>query len=296
MNGSEKPKNDTTGTETDEMVNAVESLEDIKDEATGDVALEEFDKVGELPVAETQTGDTERPEGEDSVVKGDLGWDKERQRADQAEANFRKTQQEKITLESKLETTGERIKELEKQLAELTKTEEVNLNEIDESITDPNVIKAIRSLQSQLKIQEARAQKLEQAKAEIETRMKADRDQINQEQSRSQIISSIETKLHKRLGVENPVRFRNDAIEMANEICADRGYSPGDRYEAAEMLEDCYIEIINAAKSANQKGNSRSSIPTDTGKGSGSAPVSSEQNKPCSLKQAVKELRKNVGL
>mgnify|MGYP001614992026 FL=1 len=104
MNGREDKQG--TPVETNEMDGAIESLDDIKDDADGDVDVEEFDTEGVVKEPDkTQGGDSAPvPSGEDV---GATGWDKERQRADQAEANLRKTQQERDTLTGKVDATNE---------------------------------------------------------------------------------------------------------------------------------------------------------------------------------------------
>lgn len=280
--------------ETDEMAGAMESLEDVENDTGGDVELGEFDKPTEPVVESPEKDKAGAPVPAGETANGDhAGWDKERQRADQAEANFRKMQQERDALAGKVDATNETIKQLESQLAKLAASEEVNLDSTDLSDTNPDVLKAIKSLQSQLKSQQVRADRLEQAKLDIENQIKTDHQEANREQVRQKIIVSLEGKLQKHMNMENPAKYRNEAIQKANQICEDRGYSPADRYEAAEMLEQCYLDLAAGTKS---KGKPRSSIPTDTGKGSGAAPVVSEVNKPCSLRDAVKDLAKKVGI
>lgn len=275
--------------EHEEMDAAVESLDDLKEES-GDVDLDQFDKAAEAEdnASQDQAGaQAEAPDQE---------WDKQRQRADQAEAGRRKIEQEKAALEAQASGHTVRIKELESQIAELTKDQDVNLDDADEAVTDPRVIKKLKLLDAQLKTEQQKRADLEKTMLQEAAKLQAEREEAAKERTQQKVIADIESRLAKRYGVANPVQFRNRAIQMANEICEDRGYSPETTLEAARILEDCYFELADAQTKNKPKSQTRPAVPTDSGKGSSSSPVSAEQKKSCGIREHMRDFRKSLGL
>lgn len=278
-----------TEVEVDEMQDAVESIDDLTDDdPTGDVDLSEFGITEDDDVTDTTPKDKTKPDTKPE-------WDKERQFRDQAnaaEAKMRQAQQAAQQAEARAEQASKDLKEMQKKLDELAEVEDVNLDDIDEDVNDPKVIAAIKAMKKQIKRTMEKAERLEKDKEEIVSQIVRSQKESDKEKANQEIIDSVEGKLAKRFGIKNPASLRNEAIRMANKICIDRGYSPKDRYESAEMLEECYFKLAKNSKPA--KDSTKPSVPTDTGKGSSSAVVKAETDKPCSLNQAVKDLRKKL--
>lgn len=274
------------------MVTEAQELEQLE-HAHGEAPDSDFDD----PIDTTMSEEFVDVEEEDSQPKKDTSqkasdtpkdeakpdekpeWDKERQRADQAEANYRKADEKVQATESKLEVQANQIESMQKRLDQFAKDHEVDLNEADPNMVDPTVLKALKSMQVKIDAATERADRLEQAKDELAKDLKNQAQNARQEQAKSDIVSDIEE--------EFPAKFRNEAIRKANQIVTDRGYAPVDRYEAAKILRGCYKELA-APKTAPKK----ATVPTDTG--GGGTPVVSDDDKPTTLKERANFWRQKL--
>jgi hypothetical protein len=208
-------------------------------------------------------------------------WDKERQRADQAEANFRKTSTELDSTRAKLDAQGKQIESMQKSLDEYAKANEVSPDELDDELVDPGVKKVLKSMQAKVDAAKAEVETLKQARDDITKRLNADAADTRRASQQAKIIADIEA--------EFPSKLRNAAIAKADKVCKDRGYAPEDRHEAYMLLRAAYKEL--AEKPATH---SKTSVATDTGASANT--VVSEDNKPTTLKEAANQWRKKLGL
>lgn len=242
---------------------------------------DEAEQVVEPESTEEQAEQAEKVEVKTEEVKPQPeAWDKERQRADQAEANFRKAQAERQSIEAKLSAESEKAKSLEEKLSTYVKANEINLDDIDSEYTDPKLVNVLKAMQSQIAEANARAAKLEEVKERYE-QVEREKDLTNaRENAKNEIIADIEA--------EYPAKHRNEAVKLADKICADRGYSPKDRYEASKLLRQCYKDLASkeVVKPKVEK------VPTDTGQGGN--PTVTTEVKSGSIKSVAAEWRKKL--
>lgn len=205
-------------------------------------------------------------------------WDTERQRADQAEANFRKLQREKQEIESRYQETAKKAEELEAKMAEFAKANDVNLDELESEFVDPTAYRVIKSMKDKLSSLEKLAsdyKKAEQDRQRIEQERHIEQAK---EQAKSEILADIESEFSPQ--------FRNDALKMANEICEKRGYAPQDRYEASKILRQCYKDIASKKKTT-----AKPDVPFDTGKATTTASPKTGEVKPGTLREVAAQMR-----
>ncbi len=239
------------GTENEMLENGTLENEDGLSELEQSLGIE--------PESESETEPETPPAGEQEKEK-ESEWNKEKQRADQAEANLRKIQQERQAMEARLVDAQKKAETLEAKLSEFAKANDIDLDEIDQDITDPKVVKALKVMKQQIEAANSRAAELEKVKESYEASERNKQIELQIEKSKAEIIEDIEQ--------EFPAKFRNEALKMADEVCAKRGHSPADRYEAHKILRNCYKELAAKSKPAETK----KTVPTDTGKGGGAIP------------------------
>ena len=255
---------DANANETDDLENAF---------------LAEFDDNAE-DAEDAAADDNEAGKAKDDGPKGET-WDKERQRADQAEANFRKEQDSRQELETKLNDQAEKTQAMQDKLEELAKVNDVDLTEIDEEMTDPVVVKALKAMQSKIDKANAKAESLEKVAEGYRQNEQAKETTAARSKAQDEIVADIEE--------EYPAKYRNEAVKAADAICKERGYSPRDRYEASKLLKSCYKALASKKKAP---ASDDEKIPTDSGKGSSS--VAETKGKGGSIKDLANQWRKKL--
>lgn len=196
------------------------------------------------------------------------GWDKDRQRVDQLQANVSKIASEKAEVDSQLSEMAERAREtqetvarLSEQLANAKATQSVD-ESLDSDLYDDKLIKKINALEiavanaeksrgedrTQIKeLQDAKAQFEENAENELEVTRKADRKEL------------ILTDLDKEFGS----KFRNEALKLAQDEVDQTGKAPDGEYAVHMLLRKHYTQLSltpNTTKTF-------SSVQVDTGDG-----------------------------
>jgi vacuolar-type H+-ATPase subunit I/STV1 len=207
-------------------------------------------------------------------------WDSERQRADQAEANFRKLQREQSEKEAKLDAAIKQSEALQAKLDEIAKANDIDLDSMDTALVDASVLKVLKATKDRVDAANRRVSELEKVAKGYEEQKVKDQIATQQEQAKQEILADIEA--------EFPAKFRNEAIKMADKICADRGYSPSDRYEASKLLRSCYKRLSETKPSPKP-------ATTDTGTKTATASPK-EEVKPGSLREVMAQMRKKAGL
>jgi hypothetical protein len=228
----------------------------------------------------------QQPETAEATPAPDLAkpeWDAERQRADQAEANFRKLQREKAEIESKAQQTEAKIAEYEAKLAEVAKANDINLDGMEDEFVDPAAYRVVKSLQQKLSSLETLANDYKKQEQERQAKEKERQLEQSREQAKNEILTDIES--------EYGVQYRNDALKMADSICEKRGYPPQDRYEAATILRKCYRDL--STKKATPS--SKTPVSTDSGKTT-TAASPKEDVKPGTLREVMQQMRAKAGL
>jgi len=245
---------------------------------------QEFQDISPEPESkkETEKGKEEKPSETDSEREA---WDKERQEIDQAEANYRKANSELTATKTELESQKNLIKTLQDKLSGYAKANEVNIDELDEELVDPNIKRALKSMQLSLDEANSRAESLEKSRDRITQMLQNQEEESTKQKNRAEIIADIEE--------EFPPKYRNEAIKLANQFCTKRGSAPADRYESAKILRRFYKQVADADKAKSSTSKQATSVATDTG-GASSGVVSNEPNKPVTLKEAANQWRKKL--
>jgi chromosome segregation ATPase len=267
-------------------VKAMKDEMEVLEKVHGEADLEEFDAPYEDGIdhlGSEEFVEEEAQPKEDTSQKASAEekpeWDAERQRADQAEANFRKAQTQLEEANAKLERQDKSIETLTQRLDKYAEAHDVNLDEIDTDIVDPNVVKALKGMKAQIDAANARAETLEKARDDISQKLENDNRAAAREAEKAEIIAAVEE--------DYPSKFRNRAIEMANDICTKRGYAPRSATESLRILRSCYKKLAGETKTEKTE-----DVATDTGAGSTS--VVSEAPKETTMKDAVSEWRKKL--
>lgn len=243
-----------------------------------DASIEEFnaDETAEQQAEASPVTGTSNPAAEQTSTEKPE-WDKERQRADQAEANLRKIQADR-------ETLAARLSDAEKKLADFAKANEIDLDD-PELMVEPKLVTVIKGLKSKVEL-------LEQVKANFEATERNKALEAAREQARNEIIADIES--------EFPAKFRNEAIKLANDAIAkgafgfgDNGQplSPPNEYQAAKLLRQFYKQLASKPAASTQK----PAVATDTGKKTVAAAPAESEVKEGSLREVAAQLRKKAG-
>jgi exonuclease VII large subunit len=211
-------------------------------------------------------------------------WDTERQRADQAEANFRKATQEREELASRLDATSKSAESLQAKLDEYAKANDVDVDNLDADLIDPNVLGVLKTMKRHVEAADNRVKQLENVAKTYEQSSRQQELAQAQEKTKNELLSDVEGES------EVFPKFRNEAIAMADKVCADRGYSPVDRYEAAKILRGCYQKV-----SVKPKTTTKTPIPSDTGTATVAA-TPKEEIKSGSLRDVIQQYRAKAGL
>lgn len=280
----------------DENFEVNNGIEEINLPSIPEAGDDEFIIGGDEPDDTGATGTDEPAGGEptpdnvpakEETPKKSETWDKERQRADQAEANLRKAQERLRTMESDAASAHETAKSLQDRLDGILQENAVKIEDIDEDINDPKLLEYIKSMKIQIDRANERSDRLEKVASDYVDAEKAKQAEASKEEAKSEIIADIEGDF--------PAKYRNQALEKANEICTARGFAPKDRYEAAKILRTCYKELADAdkGKTAPSANKGKTSVPTDSGKG-GLNVVKTEPPKAGALRDLAAEWRQKL--
>jgi len=218
-----------------------------------------------------QTKDDEAAARELVIASEARQFDKDRQRADQAEANLRKARQEKEQLGAQLAEMQAKHTELSQKVAELTAGKAAEdqvtqlLPEFDpENMTGdeiakalPQIAKVIRDLNKELATLKTKAER-------SDTERQQQRQQSEAEKQKNAIFQKVCTRLEGKHGAG----LRNRAIEVMEKRIETEG-EPATQAEATLMLDECFAQAKEEAKTKekDKPSRKRSETPTDTGGG-----------------------------
>jgi len=209
----------------------------------------------EQKVEEGQQQEPEKQEGD---------WNKEKQRADQLEANLRKKQQELDYALNRVADNEQKLQTIQKKLEEASASKQKQEKRSDRLPVDEYgqpLIKVIEELESELSaIKTQNKELVDKAKSFEEEQQLTKQQQLQRER---------ENKILDAMDKEFGAKFRNEARELAvkkyNEMTTREreGWSDAD---AVILVRDCYRELAEADK---QK---KKAPVQDTGDG-GTAPM-----------------------
>ena len=191
---------------------------------------------------------------EEPVVDKKPEWDKERQRADQAEANLRKSQEKIAASDLKSQQLERTVSDLQDKMSQIEAVKGLDLTELNPDDADvPDVVREYAKMSKALKETTTKLTALEQ-KAD---RYEQDAESNRQEREKDSIIERICKPLDKKYGAA----LRNEARKRAEEIVAERGFAPKDALECHQMLEEQYVTLKEEASKK------ETVIPSDNGRG-----------------------------
>lgn len=183
-------------------------------------------------------------------------WDKDKQRADQAEANLRKILEEKEDLDGRLNAQAEKVAALEKRLQQ--QADKVDIEDLDPNVADiPDVVRVNKKLIDELKASKEKLAKLETAEAEFRAMMA----EQQAEKTKQQRIEKILKPLDEEFGA----KYRNAAYKLANEAVAKGEPAPSDHIDGYLFMRKFYKQAIDAEKKSTES--AEESVSLDTGGG-----------------------------
>jgi chromosome segregation ATPase len=205
-------------------------------------------------------------------------WDKERQRADQAEANLRKSNSKLAEVELQANQMQNTVSELQGKMAQIEAVKGLDLTDLDPNEADlPDIVKEYAKMSTAMKDMTSKMTALEQKATQYES----DAASTRQERERASDIERICKPLDKKYGQS----LRNEAIRLAEEVVAERGFAAVDALECHQMLEKQYISLAKDASGKDKP------APSDNGRG-GSKTSFGDDIKPGKLTDVMSQIRK----
>jgi len=205
-------------------------------------------------------------------------WDKERQRADQAEANYRKSEARVGVADLKTQQLERTVSELQGQMKQIEAVKGLDLTKLDPNEADvPDVVREYAKMSEALEGAIGKITALEQKATQYEN----DASNNRQEREKEGVIERICKPLDTKYGVS----LRNEARRLAEEEVEARGFAPKDALECRDMLEKHYIVL---SKEASKK---KETVPSDSGRG-GSKVSFGDNITPGKLTDVMGQIRK----
>ena len=206
-------------------------------------------------MSDTETKETEKQE----TTEQDEKWSKEKQRADQAEANYRKLVAERDGIAAGVSERDGKIAALEQKIADLAEAKDVPVEDLlDPDLVDAKTIKTVSKMANQIREQQKKIEKLAKLADSFQEKAK-------KQDAKTQKEKIIE-KLLKPLDEEFGAKYRNKAKKLADSL-VDEGkeQQPGDIIEANTLMRKCYLQV---KKEAEEKVEKKKPVQTDNGSSS----------------------------
>jgi len=168
-------------------------------------------------------------------------FDKDRQRADQAEANLRKEKNRREQLENELTSLRTTAELLQSQVVELSKSKKDadelsdQLPDIPDDASTEDLARAHKAMNKLIKNLFKTVGELRQSTSRHQQETRAEREQREAAEHRNATLDKVCTRLEKKHGAG----LRNRAIALMEKRIED-GEQPGDPTEATLMLDDCF--------------------------------------------------------
>ena len=224
---------------------------------------------------------------DEQQIDKDEKWDKEKQRADQAEANYHKISERFNELKDGYENSLTAVNELRTEitsLKELKKEVKEEISELDDAAADPTVIRYIKRLNDQIK------------KAQLDLAIASGKiAQYEQTESQKEEEQRIEKAKEDILSVCDELhgaKYRSKANLMADKLVND-GLEPRPLTapRAIALLSKCYKKVKTEEEEAGKKTVKQTS--TDTGQGGVSFDFG-EDIKDGSLQDVLAQMKKKI--
>ena len=221
-------------------------------------------------------------EKKEETKKDQETWDKERQRADQAESVAAKarteTQQYATALEDTKSQLAEATQKLESSQKE-TQDKKDELNLMDSALVDSNVISNFEKVQAKETVNAAKLAELEKFKVQYETDRKDRLQKDAVDKARDEILTDCDSEFSPK--------FRTEALKMADEL-VDSGKEkrPVDKYGGYKLMRECYRKVSEKETSG------KADAAVDTGAG-GAPPVKKAARKAGTMKEVLADMKKD---
>ena len=219
---------------------------------------------------------------EEPVVDNKPEWDKERQRADQSEANLRKSQAKLAESDLRTQQLEKTVSDMQDKMSQIEAVKGLDLKDLNPD--DADVPDVVREYAKMAKVLEDTTKKLT-ALEQKATKYESDAEFSRQEREKDSVIERICKPLDKKYGSS----LRNEARKRAEDKVAERGQSPEDALECSQMLEEEYI-TLKAEASKKEK-----SDPSDNGRG-GSKVGFGDNITPGKIDDVMSQIRKGGGI
>jgi len=208
-----------------------------------------------MPEKEEEKQEKEQEEKQEEQQEQQEKWDKEKQRADQAEANYQKLAADKGVVEDELAEQQTKVTELETKLAGQAEQKEIELAKMDGDLVDQNVISNFEKTLGELKDAKKRL-------ATVETEIKGYKEAETQKQLKADQDKRRE-KILKQTDDEFGAKYRNKAIKMANDLVQEgKEKEPADSFDAYVLIAKCYKKLADEDTKEEKE-----EVPVDTGIG-----------------------------
>ena len=233
---------------------------------------------------DTATKTSEETEKTEPEQKEDEKWSKEKQRADQAEANYKKLVTERDEIFSQLSTRDEKITALEQKMADLAEAKEVPIEDLlDPDLVDAKTIKTVSKMAKQIRDQEKSIKKLTDLADGFQKKAKDDKVKTEKDKTIEKIL--------KPLDEEFGAKFRNSSKKLADSL-VDEGKErqPQDVIEAMALMRKCYK--IKQKEAEDKK----ETVQTDSGSSSVSFDDSLKDKKTGGRREILAEMHKGLNL
>lgn len=239
----------------------------------------------ETEVKETKTDTETKTKTETKDVEAQEQWDKERQRADQAESTAEKAREEARSYAEELGETRAQLQQMETQLESFqkeTQSKEDALAQMDTALVDSNVITNVEKLNARDAALSKQVEDMAKKIADLETE--------KVERVRQSAVSQAREDVLSRCDEEFSPKFRTAALKIADKL-VDGGdeEQPQDRYEGYILMKKCYQQVSEKEES---KTKTKTSVSVDSGKG-GVTHTTKTTRKTGTMKEVLADMQKD---
>ena len=216
-------------------------------------------------------------------------FNKERQRADQAEANVRKLLNERNQLTSQFTTLQSQIQQQQQELQKLSSTKQVldEIPEIDaETASVEDLVKVAAAMKKTITAQAKKLASLEGKARQFEN-LETNRAAQSE---RNGILEEVCAELETEFGAG----LRNDALKIMAQINEEQG-PPANSAKATLCLRTCFKQAKEARIEAENKTTEKKKSNIPPGEGGGHSSFKSQKFTKGSLKEVYAQAKKIAG-
>lgn len=224
--------------------------------------------------------------------KAEAGFDKEKQKLEIAEANFRRAKAEKEQMSTQMQQMQQQFEQQQKQIAELSAQRSADSSIADQlpdiNVEDASIEDVAKVMAASKKIIAEQARKLaslETKASNYEQESAKEKAERQDRERKNQILNEVCSDLEEEFGSG----LRNDAIKLFEKITEEQG-APENPAKAVLRLRKCFKQV----KDTKATKGSRPLI-TDTGEGGNRPTFSNPKIKKGSLDDVADQYAKVGG-